>query len=570
MAVDVTISGRGSYAGLKSNISDYSAVEDATPLDPASTSGGVGQFTMSVVENPAADGTLSLLDNKITLSDGSKGTTTGTVSGIDSNNGVASLTVTSRLGSLLSTRTALPQNMTMEQTFRYYLGLGGITTEVVFEQPTTVAYRYATTRLIPTPGWTDVIFDRLRQFALVCGAEIALVSNNVVFRPLRTRVAENKRDSSVSISAKRGQLARSVEIVYYQNKYLTNAQVYPVGGNWTEDTPVYQVDAGETLEVNVSVNAFLRSVTQPTCVAYVARNDGGSVYSVVGQDGLAIVPAQWTNNGGSLTVSIGEDPSTLTLTIVGANTTQGPYRIAVGSGASDVYSSLRLQGTGTLFEKETLTLLTGVDPKDTPQEVGVTVDNPYISTLADAYDLGVRTAASFSGYDQTLSVGTAGINRADVSGNIRYPTFDEFGAGVDGKAPVWNGQTFAAFNTTWTGKSFDDFSDYYFAVVRSDFDNQAFGNVSGARRRYRDAWYRIDSGTITPTLVNYTASADTLFSDFTAEWQVQPLEDVASGDSPARTTPYTFNDFQAIMGDRTFNNFAVSPLWRTYAGLSAA
>jgi len=570
MAVEATISGTGTYAGVRANIADYSAVEDATPIDPASNSGGVGQLTLSVVENPSASGTISLLDNGITLTDGSRGTTTGTVSGIDVSDGVASITADSRLGALLATRTAAPQNLNMEQTFRYYLQLAGITTNIVFEVPTTVPYRYSTSALIATPGWTDVIFDRIRQFAIVCGAEVSLVSNNIVFRPLRTRISENKRDTSISSSTKKGQIARNIEVAYYQNNYKTDAQVYPEGGAWTPDTPVYQVDAGETLEVNVPVQAYLLSVIQPTCVPYVARYDTGSVYSVVGQDGLAIVPAQWTENGGSVTVAIGEDPSTLDITIVGARTTQGPYRIAVGAGASDVYSSLRIQGTGTYFDRQIVKLPTGVPDSATPQDVGVTVENPYISTPADAYDLGVRTAMRFAGFDQAISVTTLGVNRADYSGNTRYPTFSEFNTGVNGQATNWTGKTFSQFNTEWAGKTFQQFDDYYYSLVRTDFSNQAFGNVSGSRVRYRDAFYRIDSATVAAVNTSYTATADTLFQDFSNVWALATHEGTSAGPFVGKTTPYTFADFNQIMGNRTFANFAVSPLWRTYAGLSSA
>jgi len=570
MAVEVTVTGTSSYAGVTTNLTDYSVVEDATPLDPASNNGGVGQLTTSIVENPSAKGTITLIDDVLTLSDGAKGTTTATVTGIDASNGIASLTADSRMSVLLSTRSASPQFLTMEQTFRYYLGLAGITTGIVFEAPGDSSYRYSANLPIPTPGWTDVIFDKLRQFAIVCGAEISLVSNNIVFRPLRTRVAESRRDTAAALTVKRGQIARAIEVVYYQNSYKVNGQVYPKNGVWTEDTPVYQVDAGETLEVNIPVSASLLSIIQPTCVAYVGRYDTGSVYSVVGQDGLAIVPAQWTRNGGSVKVAIGEDPATIDLTITGAQTTQGPFRIAVGAGTSDAYSSLRLQGTGTYFDKQTLTIPTGVPDSDTPQRIGITVDNPYISTIADAYDLGIRTAGRYSGYEQSLSVSSTGINRADVSNNLRYPTFTEFGAGVDGKAPVWNGQTFDAFNATWAGKTFDDFNAYYYEVVRSDFANQAFGNIAGARRRFRDAFYRIDTATTNPTGVNYSATSDTVFNDFRNTWQLAVLEDFVGPGITPKTTAYTFDDFAAIQAGRSFNDFNMTPLWRTYAGLSSA
>lgn len=571
MAVDLTLSDTTVYNNLSVAISGYTAVEDATPIDPAKSAGGVGQLSFSVIEDPDANGTVTLIDATVNMSDGEKGTTVGVISSIDMDSGIANISADSRLTALLNTRTAAPMATTMEQTFRYYLSLANITSGIVFELPEDVTYRYGVNAIVPTPGWRGVVFDYLRDFAVVCGAEISLVSDNVVFRPLRTRVAEVKRDSAQRLTTAKGSLAQFVEVAYYQNRFVVNGQAYPPGGAWKSDVPVYQVDAGEELEVEIELPASLTSITQPVCVPYVARYAQGSVYSVIGNDGLAIVPQQWLDGGGSVTVRIGEDTSTVVITIKGSiKTDLAPYRIAVGAGVSDAYSSLRLQATGTYTDKQILRIPTGVSAEETPQEVGVTVDNPYISTVDDAYTLGIRTAMNYSGFEQSFSATTVGINRAGVSGSTAYPTFDDFNTGLDGRVTVWNGKTFNDFNAEWASSTFATISDYYLNLVLAEFSNQAFGNVSGARVRYRDSWYRIDSANITPNSVSYNASADTLFSDFSTAWLLTPYEGMSGGPRPAKTTDYTYAEFNAMMGNRTFNNFAASPLWRTYAGLSTA
>lgn len=591
MAVEVTVEPRsggvgqlGSFRGGPSNISNYSYSEQATPLEPSNNSGGVSQMTFDVVENAdGGAGSIMLLDDTITLSDGSNGTTTGFVSSIVGTDGIANVTVNSRLQLLLAERQAQPRSGTAESIFRYYLGLAGITSGIVVSTDTYTLPRGGTstlaTAVYSTQGWSGVILDNLRQFAISIGAEIALVSNNIVLRPVRGRTAENRRNISQSWTAKRGQLAQTIEVVYYNNRNVISPTIfYPTVNGYTEETAIYQVGVGEVLNVNVPVTASLTAVTQPACVSFVGMDvSNQSIYSVIGKDGLPIPPTQWQNNGGSVTVKVGQDTKSIDITITGANTTQGPYRIAVASSASDAYSSLRILGTGVFFDPKTLSVPTGASSLDTAQIVGATVDTPYISTIGEAYTLGVRTAAKWAGADLSIDVSTVGINRSDVSGSTRYPTFDDFNSGVNGKATVWTGKTFNQFTTEWTGKTFDQFNDFYYSLVSNDFVNQAFGNVSGARVKFRDAFYRIESADISPTVVNYTAVADTLFDDFASTWALQPLETTTTGATNfadgtpivIKTTPYSFNDFSTMMAGRTFNDQTLTPLWRTYAGIAA-
>lgn len=555
MAVEARITGNGSYAGSSSALVDYNATEDATPLDPALNQGGVGQLNFNVVDNPAGGaGTLSLLSDTVTLTDGSNGTTVGTVGGITVTDGIANVTADSRLGLLLATRRAQPMNASPGSIFRYYLSLAGITTNIVVEDGLDTASP------VPVQGWTGVIWDNMRQFAVATSVEVALVSNNVVIRKLRKREAVNKRNITEQINVRKGQLAQNVEINYYNNRY-GSGQAYPQGGTWREDVQVYQVDVGEILEINAPINASLLSITQPTCVSFVGRYQTGSVYSVVGADGLPIPPAQWTENGGKLVVSIGEDTKSLDIVITGANTTQGPYRIAVASGPSDVYSSLRLTGTGTFFEIQTITIPTGASANETAQVVGTTVDSPFISTLDQAYSKGLITAASYGSFEQTLSVTTVGINRSEVTGSTAYPTFNQFNAGglqYNGVvSPAWSGKTMNEFNAAWSGKTFNDFNKYYYDLVRNNFSNQAFGNVAGARVKARDAYYRIDTADISATQVSYTAKLNTTFDDFNTVWKRAPWD--------ASSVTFTFNDFEGVNKNRTFNDFNMTPLWRTYA-----
>src|SRR5699024_660731 len=81
----------------------------------------------------------------------------------------------------------------------------------------------------------------------------------------------------------------------------------------------------------------------------------------------------------------------LELTLVGAKQDQyAPFSIAMASGTSDNYSSLRLVGSGVFFERYTLTYHTGADPDEVPQETGPTVDIPFITSRAQASEVAAQ------------------------------------------------------------------------------------------------------------------------------------------------------------------------------------
>jgi hypothetical protein len=196
-------------------------------------------------------------------------------------------------------------------------------------------------------------------------------------------------------------------------------------------------------------------------------------------------------------------------------------------------------GTGVFFDKQKLTLPTGVPSSKTAQVVGVTVDNPFISTLSDAYSFGSIAAGKWGSASQTLNVNTVGINRSGISGALTYPTFNDFN-GTQGT------NTFSTFNTAQGSNTFEQFNAQQFALVASTFENQAFGNVAGARVKYRDSWYRIRSASINESSVSYSAERDTLIGEFNTAWSGK-----------------TFADFTTQFTGKLFEDFGVIPLWQT-------
>jgi hypothetical protein len=533
MGVTLDVTGNGHFSGSRSNLADYSVTEDSTPIDPSDQTGGVGQINFTVIEDPGATGSVLLLNNTVQLADGGNGSTKGVVSSVSSADGVASVTADGRLIALVSTITALPYVGTLGGALIYYLGLVGITTGIAIDSTITA-------RAVAYPGWTGSAWDFVKEMCVAQQVEISLVSTNIVLRPLRARMARTTTNSSVTRDVSFGDLAQSIEIYYYNNTQITNSLIYPPTG-WNPDVQIYTVDAGVISEFDIDLGASVGFISQPVCSTTVGQFDNSfSQYCVAGQDGLPIPVAQWNAGGGNMVVTINPDTITAHVKLTGMSDPTGqyaPYSIAVSSGSSTYYSSLRLVGTGVAFNKQLLTLLTGAPASKAPTVVGVTIDNPFITTITQAYTAGLKASQSYSGMNQNLSVTAAMVNRQIDRGNINYPSFAKFNADYAAK-------TFTQFDTTNTGQTFAQFDAAYFAQVQDNFDNQAFGNVGGARVLDRQAYYRIRSATINAGGISYTAERDTIVSDFDTVW-----------------TGKTFAQFDTKFSGNTFADFGVIPLW---------
>jgi hypothetical protein len=560
MAVDVKINDRAEWGA-----DNYSVIEDATPIDLADDSGGVGQITVTA---PERDDSLFHRGKALRLSDGTKGRTQGVITGSNDTNGQVTFTGLSRLSVLAVTRSAPPYTGTLGGAIRLYLSLGGIVDRVLIDA--TIA-----DRPITLPGWEDDVWARLRSLGSATGFEISLVSDNIVIRPPRGRTAENMRNTGVTRTVDEGTLAQSVELFWYEKSWRPAGLAYPLGG-WSEEVTPYQVDAGETLEFEVSLEptegeeglgASLTSIVQPVCVDWVDRkHETSSVYSVSGVDGLPIKSKQWLDDGGKVTVSIGEDSTTLKVTIRGADSAEyAPYQIAMSAGESDRYSSLRLVGSGVFWERHKMTFLTGAPKDRAPQIIGATIANPAISSPQEAHAAALWLSGRYSSARQTIQVTTTGINRRDDNGSYRYMTMGEFNA-------LHAGMSMRQFNAKYAGLTMRQLSDLLFAEVQDDFANQAFGNVAGARVLHDGAMYRIRNATTAPDSTSYTAEMDTLMSDFNrthAGMTAREFNALWEGRRMADFSVKPLLTF-ADRGYSEFQNRAVSPRGAGFTGIQGA
>lgn len=448
------------------NIENYSVQEDATTLNPSNYFGGAGQGLVNVNETKNDK---EFMTSMLTLNDTLNGAFQGPVRAMEMTDGALQLTSDSVIGLLNADRTVAPQRTTLLNAFNYYFGLLDISGRL-YVHPSIAS------RVVSYPGWDGNMWDHIKQILVAEQIEVAAVGGTIYVRKPRGQVLRSDHYTQTGWSLNNQNTSKKVRVHYYKNTYGVNREAYPVpptpvmhqdrgDAQRIEEPQVYSVDANETMKIIVDLHASLMSVNQPVCVDFVEnRSYAGSatgVYAVSGSDGKPVKAAQWTAQGGSLSVRLLENSSQIEITIRGASDTKlAPYRIAMTAGTSSYYNSLHITGTGIFTEDRYVDLYTGTTSATTGDEIGAEITNPFIDSLSKAYFVGSRAAASYA-----LEFGSSGMGPRLVK-----------------NAP-------------------------------------GIGHTAGARLRVDDAYYRVDSATVGPDISTVNnASLDTLMGDFNKEF----------------------------------------------------
>lgn len=496
--------------GKPYEVESYSISEDSTPTSSNDSSGSVGTIDLAL---KGVDEPFMMVGKEISLKDTMRGSTLGTVNSADeTDNGTTRLTCLSRLGKLnIFGVQSQPFIGTLRNAFQYYTSLAEQDYDVLVDD------RIAN-RPVVFPGWEGELWFHMKQMAAAQNCEISLVSDIIVLRPLRDRELKDQYNVSRSRSYGGSNLARSVEVYAYQNEAIENELVYPPGG-WQPEVEVLTVNAGEEMERDIELSASVSFIFEPEMQTFVAQNHRtSSVYTVVGDDGLPIVPQQWEDYGGSLTVEINPDTTSLKVKmrgaegIVGANgDTITTFSVALGSDTTGSrYSTLRIVGNGVAFDKKLLTVRTMIPPERTGTEVGATIDNPFLSTVDDAYAAGIKAAKVYAGEEFKLSSGVVNIERVGGSGVVPYATYGDV-------EDLNEGESYGDVEDSFEGMSYEEVRQFYQGQSDDEeFENQVFGNVGGVRvwdERSR-RWYRARQASLNPGDVSLDAEDDLTYRDF--------------------------------------------------------
>lgn len=454
----ITINGTPVNPGL---IEGYTVVEDAVSLDPGSFDGGTGTLNYSMPEYANTD---DLLDMDVTLTDSERGSVTATVVSITTENGFASVSAVNELNKLNTWQTVLPFQGSLVAYLDYVTALCGLTIGVMSGGD----WDEGADPIVTCPGFYGNVWDYVKQLLSAYGGEIVM-RDHVIVRPVRTYEADIVNPISRSRTISNESVAHSVDIAYYNYVYGTQVEVYPPqGDNYDSTASAWVVGSGQRVIQELKLDGSLRAVNTPIVQDFVynqSYSGTNGVYSVTGADNLPVTAAQWTDKGGRLRVETTPDPTVIRIIIDGARIPAlAPFRIAMVEPVSGTYyNSLHITGEGVSADVQVLTWPTGVPVAETGEEAAVSVDNPFINTLAQAYTAGLNTVAANTGPALGLSGSAIDLANMDVPGSY-------------------------------------------------------FGFVPGARVMSNTANFRINSVTTTEHVSSYEATIDTIIEDFNNRW----------------------------------------------------
>ncbi|AWY05621.1 minor tail protein [Microbacterium phage Platte] len=494
MGVMLTIGGRRVHPEV------YTVSESSTPLAGGDSSGAIGTIEVEVPQLPFspiglnAQEELSLVDTRL-------GSTIGTTREVSNSRTAASgfsVMAANRLGEFNIETQVQPFTGRLEDAFRYYCSLANIDTGIVVDSA-------IANRQVNFLGWNGNLWNHMKMMATAISADLNLISNNVVLRPVRLFDAIRNRNVDSDATIDSTDLARKQEVIWYPSEYVERGLIYPSGGYRSDIAPL-SVSAGETVEVTLDstkdVFASIFSIEQPVAQSFVSmEHDSSSVYSVVGDDGLPIPPAQWADFGGSLSVRISDDTQALVVTMTGATglyQTNGQpmktFRIGIASGTSstDTYSTLRVVGRYVSTRAQSIILPTGVPDFRTGQEFAPTIDNPFLNTLDAAYSAGIRGARRYAGRRMTVTASVSSLNRRGQTGTANYPPYS-YAQGL------WGGMTYGGVRALNASRTYASVREEFYQSVQDTFDNQVFGNAPGARfwDQPTGRYYRVRQATTT-------------------------------------------------------------------------
>ncbi len=478
----------------------YSYSEDVTSLQPSDLAGGTGQISVTApAETVNKSGnthpnSLLLINNLMTLSDNDKGSIQFRAKTANVANGLVSVSGQTLESRLNVEKTALPHGGTGRNLYsavNYYCGLVGIV-------PTISSALRAEMEAVPVNfiGWVGNVWEHLKMLCAGVslssssnvGLEMVFTGSNLSFRKAGQSVATYASHlDSQSVNVDSADAAQSVKIFNYNTSYGVNKVVKDTStsaemmGYNTDNVSIsdsMQVDAGETVTKRFTINASLEAVNQPVCVSTISPfpyNGITGQYVIVGTDNLPVDPQQWRDLGGTLTVSLTENPNEIEVTITapaivsiplaeGDGSGLAPYKIGVESSGEQDYPAFYITGTGVFYDKIESTFLTGASSDFTSKVEASSIDNPFITKVSDLAIKGVAAAQTLCGPKVTLSESTPlDVAFGATPGSIRTVGSNKFRVTSVSYNPGSTSMTaeafakFSDFNSIWASKTFTDF-----------------------------------------------------------------------------------------------------------------
>ncbi len=499
---------------IDGTIFSYNYDEQATSITPTSLDGGSGSVSFSAIGTSTNKSgstyinSLLLINNNMTLTDDDRGSVSFKVKSSNLNNSdVVSVSGETSQRNLNVIRRAAPYTGTVAGALLYYTGLcpKDSTAPIYFDDS-------LSTLLAAIPadylGWEDNVWNKLKELCAVTFVTVSGVKRNIELyytnSELHVRLANKTAvtlDSVVSesFSVNADRTAQSFEISLYKTDYAANKVFYEIA-NIDGSLPKKErfkstiqssmaVQAGETVRQRFKINATLSGVLQPVLVEAITDKLPNEPYTgttgqyvIMADDGLPVVPQQWLDAGGSLTVSLNDENGEplevgeIEITLVGPpedftgridpETGEEVKTTSYAVGIEDIYPAIWIVGTGTFYELEKHKIVSGAANTFNADESITAIENIFINDVNTLYNAGVRAAQAACGPTVDLSVTAADLTDfgALVGGvltegsnkyRITSVTHSQDSINVTASAGA---ATFAQFDAIWSGKDFSDFT----------------------------------------------------------------------------------------------------------------
>lgn len=254
------------------------------------------------------------------------------------------------------------------------------------------------------PGWNDSAWSKLNELCAATGKEIVLQNDGILVRDvLVSTISLTNFVGSPQLSGERGE-GRHVEVVSQNTSVVSAAPVFDYR---TDRTRTISANVNEYNVTNFQTNVWLTSVQKPTIAdGQIGVFPAAGTYTVVSSDDLIVPASVWQASGGTLSVGVGLDGTSIDVTINGPGTPiigyAAPYTVAslVGDGKS---TGISVIGSGVAYAPTTQKIATGADWSIVTDDISQTINQPFITTVGAAYDRAEFTAASINGGGQSIS-----------------------------------------------------------------------------------------------------------------------------------------------------------------------
>lgn len=382
----------------------YVVTEHGTPAHAGDTGGGVGSLSVTV---PMGAGSLrditpnALKGMRVEVDDETYGKVVAFVVGVSEQGGMVTLDClprTLRLN-IFGVR-AEPFKGTLYEAFDYYLGLAKIPAA-----DRAIANEAKNVR-VALPGWGGELWLNLKMLAAAFSYDINTAGSTILIEPQRKRTMDSiswvDKSSAWSPVAK----AQFVEVWQFPTRWSDNFEVHPINAS---DSDIVNIKAGEQTITKINLagsikhfvasnGALVKSFAPTYWDIMSTAPTTGSRFLLTYGGGTRVKYDDWRRGGGRLVVSLDPGGETATVTAVGptglndknGNTIES-FSVSFEE-AGLIYNGLRLRGAGVGMQRVKHRFATGVPASDAETEVGVTVENRFISSWNQVAQAGIAAA----------------------------------------------------------------------------------------------------------------------------------------------------------------------------------